>query len=217
MRQPREAASAENFEDRFRALYPMVEPEIEGLTESRLDFTSVRWRWAEWSIRRQIGHMTSVFFSWLVDRWEGQAVTHPAAWYREMAAATADREERRLMFEKGDAGALLGRLRDGIGLALEIVAQETPESMRDSRSVSIHVGGGWRVMERAHPTGVTQDLESPGLYHLNLEGTLRQVYYEQTTHLYNVQRLKRAQGLPVVSEVPFEGFWALDGWDRSEP
>jgi hypothetical protein len=46
---------------------------------------------------------------------------------------------------------------------------------------------------------------------------LRHLYFEEVTHLYNVQRLKRAQGLPTVVVVPRVGYWVLDGWDRSEP
>ena len=40
---------------------------------------------------------------------------------------------------------------------------------------------------------------------------------QRTTHLYNIQRLKRVQGIPTVVEVPRVGYWMLDGWDRSEP
>ena len=32
-----------------------------------------------------------------------------------------------------------------------------------------------------------------------------------------VQRLKQAQGMTTRVEVPFEGYWAQDDWDRSEP
>ena len=32
-----------------------------------------------------------------------------------------------------------------------------------------------------------------------------------------IQRLKRAQGLSNMVEVPRVGYWALDEWDTSEP
>ena len=35
-------------------LYRMISTEVEGLTESHLDFQSERW---EWSIRRNLSHM----------------------------------------------------------------------------------------------------------------------------------------------------------------
>jgi hypothetical protein len=34
--------------------------------------------------------------------------------------------------------------------------------------------------------------------------------------MYNIQRLKRAQGLEAAIDLPFEGYWALPDWDRSE-
>ena len=68
----------------------------------------------------------------------------------------------------------------------------------------------------AHPHGITLDAEA-GTETTTLEATFRHMYFEETTHLYNIQRLKRAQGLPTVVEVPRVGYWVLDGWDRSEP
>ena len=40
---------------------------------------------------------------------------------------------------------------------------------------------------------------------------------ELVTHLYNVQRLKRAQGLKANVTLPRIGYWILPTWDRSEP
>jgi hypothetical protein len=50
-----------------------------------------------------------------------------------------------------------------------------------------------------------------------VEATMRHSYFEEATHLYNIQRLKRAQGLPTVAEVPKIGYWMVEGWDTSEP
>jgi len=52
---------------------------------------------------------------------------------------------------------------------------------------------------------------------MTLEATFLHRYYEYLVHLHNVQRLKKAQGLEPAVEVPSEGYWALPGWDRSEP
>ena len=35
--------------------------------------------------------------------------------------------------------------------------------------------------------------------------------------MYNIHRLKRAQGLAATVEIPSEGYWVLPNWDRSEP
>ena len=56
-----------------------------------------------------------------------------------------------------------------------------------------------------------------GPSHLTLEATFRHLYFEIITHLYNIQRLKRAQGLTTRVEIPYEGYWALPDWDRTEP
>jgi hypothetical protein len=60
-------------------------------------------------------------------------------------------------------------------------------------------------------------VEAPDKLVMTLEATFRHMYFEEITHLYNIQRLKRAQGLPTVVEVPRVGYWILDEWDRSEP
>ena len=78
------------------------------------------------------------------------------------------------------------------------------------------VGDHWRLMQQAHSSGLTLVAES-GKVAMTIEATLRHIYFEETTHLYNIQRLKRAQRLPVMVEVPRVGYWVLDGWDRSEP
>ena len=41
----------------FETLYDLIAAEVEGLTDEQLDWTSVRWGWAEWSIRRQTSHI----------------------------------------------------------------------------------------------------------------------------------------------------------------
>ena len=74
----------------------------------------------------------------------------------------------------------------------------------------------WRSMSRAHPHGVTAKGD-PASGTMTLEATFRHIYYEELTHLYNIQRLKMAQNLPITIEIPKVGYWMLDDWDRSEP
>ena len=50
----------------FETLYDLIAPEVEGLTEEQLDWTSDWWGWAEWSIRRQTSHMASLLYRWMV-------------------------------------------------------------------------------------------------------------------------------------------------------
>ena len=72
-------------------------------------------------------------------------------------------------------------------------------------------------MRKAHPVGVTLVDATNKEIDITLEATFRHMYFEEITHLYNVHRLKRAQGLPTVVPLPRTGYWVLDGWDRSEP
>jgi hypothetical protein len=53
----------------YPMLYDWVAREVEGLTEAQLDFSSNRWAWAEWSIRRQLSHMAFAIYMWLLVRW----------------------------------------------------------------------------------------------------------------------------------------------------
>jgi hypothetical protein len=46
------------------------------------------------------------------------------------------------------------------------------------------------------------------------EGTVRHLYFEALTHLYNIQRLKRAQGLSACVDLPRVGYYVLPGWDN---
>ena len=76
-------------------------------------------------------------------------------------------------------------------------------------------------MSRAHPRGVTiEGTPQKGEMAagtMSLEATFRHIYFEEITHLYNIQRLKKAQGLPSFVDIPKVGYWTLDDWDRSEP
>jgi hypothetical protein len=44
--------------------------------------------------------------------------------------------------------------------------------------------------------------------------TGRHLYFEALTHLYNIQRLKRAQGLSALVALPRVGYYVLPGWDN---
>ena len=76
-------------------------------------------------------------------------------------------------------------------------------------------GQHWDLMINAHPTGIDRDRKT-GISILTMEGTFRHMYFELITHLFNIQRLKRAQGLEAASDLPSVGYYVLDGWDVSE-
>ena len=212
---PPDAADAETLPARLDGLYSIIAAEVQGLTEAQLDFRSDRWRWSEWSIRRQLGHMTSAIMGWLMGWWGSQLFPNGVPEQYQAIAALSPRD-RMDYFAKGDITVLLGNIRQAVDMARELLARETAESLR-SRRISVQLSANWASMAQAHATGVTQDAKDPALWHVTLEATFRHLYYEESTHLYNIQRLKRAQGLATQVQIPFEGYWALESWDRSEP
>ena len=69
-------------------------------------------------------------------------------------------------------------------------------------------------LQQAHPQGFAPSPTDSAQWILSLEGTVRHLYFEATTHLYNIQRLKRAQGLSVSINLPRVGYYVLPGWDN---
>ena len=211
---PENAPGSQVF-PQFARLHDMVASEVEDLTEAHLDWSSDRWEWSKWSIRFQVSHIASFFYGWLLERWGQELfpqgfdelglmanyVKSPGGWWMDEARYP-------------DLPSLLKKVKDGVELAQHILAGETLGSMRIKEVPRPKGPTLWRQLEKAHPTGTRWT--EPDTIHLTLEATFRHLYYEAITHLYNIQRLKRAQGLTAKVEVPFEGYWALPDWDRSE-
>ena len=42
------------------------------------------------------------------------------------------------------------------------------------------------------------------------------MYFEFLTHMFNMQRIKRALGVPAIVKLPDGGYHTVDGWDASE-
>jgi hypothetical protein len=208
-------ASADNFTQRFTDIYRPIEHEVAGLTAAQLDYTSEQWDWAKWSIRKNLNHMAFVGWAWFNDRWKMQLPSNSAvAYFTELTAKRQD--EQRDLLNTLDASALLDRFRQSIVVILTVLSKETPESMR-TRWLSIGAAGFMAQVAGAHPTGIAPDSEHPGQWRISFEASLRHIYYELTTHCYNIQRLKRAQGLKTTTKTPTEGYHTLPSWDKSEP
>ncbi|MFQ5894736.1 MAG: hypothetical protein ACE5JJ_02830, partial [Nitrospinota bacterium] len=122
--------------------------------------------------------------------------------------------------------SILDALRDSFALVQEVVERETEGSLR-AKSVTRRIGLEDRVGQsqesaherhrqvtlRAHPRGIWQDEKDPDLWHYDLEWTLRHMYWEALAHLYTIQKLKEAQGLPARGEVPREGYLVVQRWE----
>ena len=198
-------------------LYNMVASEVEGLTDAQLDFESDRWEWSRWSIRRNVSHVASGDFRWLLVRWGQQLFPQGLPEVEDLESLTESPHDRRL-----DEGKywrmedILGKVRQGLGLCWSVLSEETVGSLK-AKQLEIENTDLWSLFSQAHPSGIHPVPNDPSLIYLSLEATMRHRWFEYTTHLYNVQRLKRAQGLSARAEILFEGYFALLGWDRSEP
>lgn len=202
-------------------MYRMAASEIEGLTEEQLDFQSDRWGWSEWSIRRHLSHMASGNFRWFWQRWGlqlfpgGAPADLPSP--EETKAMTQSAYDRRMDEDLyWEINLILEKLREGIALGQAILTNETAGSLR-TKQLEFNDDGKWPWFYLIHGDGLTRDTEIPTKIWFSLWTIFRHRYYEHITHLYNIQRIKLAQGLAAKTEVPIEGYMSLPGWDLSKP
>ena len=194
----------------YATLLDLISREVQGLSDEQLDWQSDRWEWSKWSVRRQLSHMSSVFYSWLLRLWGDTLFPDGGHGVDDVTALVEMYDSRE------DLPTILDALRGGIDLAQRVLAERSVGFLRNHTLVLTGDPGPQQVlMGNAHTSGVTRTGERTTLR--TLEWTMRHIYFEETTHLYNIQRLKRAQGLSTVVEVPRVGYWVVDGWDRSEP
>jgi hypothetical protein len=214
---PDEAPATVLFPQFGPELYRMISTEVEGLTEEQLDFESDQWEWSKWSIRRNLSHMASGDFRWFLLRWDEKLFPEGLPDIGDLEGIANSPYDRRLDENKYWAvDDILDVLRQGLELSQSILSKETVGSLRRKETTNPNTGN-WPQFYQAHPRGIRQDPNDPSRAYLTLEASFRHRYFEYITHLYNIQRLKRAQGLEARMEIPFEGYWALPGWDRSEP
>ena len=198
-------------------LYRMISAEVQGLTEQQLDFESEQWEWSKWSIRRNLSHMASGDLRWLWERWGPILFPEGLPSGDEFDALLDSPYDRRLdeniYWEVDD---ILEKLQLGLDLSCLILGSETVGSLRAKELESANAGL-WVQNPELFPGGIREVPGDSSRIYVTLEATFRHRYYEYLTHLYNIQRLKRAQGLSAKVDIPFEGYWATPGWDRSEP
>ena len=201
------------FQDEIHRMYSA---EVEGLTDAQLDFASDRWEWSKWSIRRNVSHVVSGDYRWFLLRWTEQLFPGGPSDIYNLDQLVHSPYDRRLSEDKyWRMEDILGVMRGSLDLCLSILSRETVASMRTNELKVDDTQ--WRVFGPAHPTGVRWDPADDSQVYVSLECTFRHRWFEYVTHLYNVQRLKRAQGLTARVDLPREGYWTLPDWDRSEP
>ena len=201
----------------YASLYDLISPEVQGLSDEQLDWDSDRWEWSKWSVRRQVSHMSSLIYRWLLLRWGDTLFPEGGHGVEDVEGIANSDHDRRM--DEGlywEMPAILDALQGGIDLAQRVLADREVGFLRSQTIRRTDQGGQPNLMAKAHSSGATPT-DEPGTSLITLEWTMRHIYFEETTHLYNIQRLKRAQGLSTVVEVPEVGYWVVDGWDRSGP
>ena len=199
----------------YDMLYDLIAAEVHGLTDEQLDWRSEQWEWADWSIRTQVSHMASLLYRWLVIRWGETLFPDGSHGLDDVDGIANSPSDRRLDDDTYHAlPVILEALKGGIALAQRVMDERDVAFLR-SHTIPHQRSPQWVLMFKAHPSGIEPTIAvEEGT--ISLEATLRHMYFEEVTHLYNIQRLKRAQGLSAAVEVPRVGYWVLDGWDRSE-
>ena len=199
----------------FDTLYDLIAGEVSGLSDAQLDWSSPDYGWAEWSVRVQLSHMASLIYRWLIIRWGEVLFPDGDHGVEDVEGLGASPNDRRMDDAKyRDLPVILTKLREGIDLARRVLAERDVAFLR-AHSLTQDLSGGWAPMLRAHPSGV-RAADAPNRVEMLLDGSMRHIYFEEITHLFNIQRLKRAQGLEAASDIPKVGYWTLDGWDVSE-
>ena len=136
-------------------------------------------------------------------------------WQDVQGLAQSDFDRRLDDNQYWDLPVIMEHLGGGISLARRVLAERDAGFLRNHTYV-IDRSAQWDLMIKAHSAGFTASSE-PGKQIMTLEACMRHIYFEEITHLYNIQRLKGAQRLPAIVDLPRVGYWAVDGWDRSEP
>ncbi|PKB64588.1 MAG: hypothetical protein BZY80_02360 [SAR202 cluster bacterium Io17-Chloro-G2] len=214
---PDHAPATKLFPQFSDELFWMISTELAGLTDEQLDFESDRWGWSHWSIRRNLSHMASGDYRWLWQRWRRELFPNGLPNGDEMDRLLDSPFDRRLDENiYWELDVLLAKLRQALYFAWSVLEGETVGSCR-SREIETNNGGMWPGLMDAGYRGIRSHDSDPAKLYITLEATFRHRYFEYITHLYNIQRLKRAQGLSAIAKIPIEGYLALPGWDLSEP
>ena len=200
----------------FDELYCLILSEITGLSEKNLDYQSNKWEWAEWSIRNQLSHMASLIPRWLISRWGHILFPNGDHGFENLEGITNSPSDRRLDDSiYWDTDLILPILCKSIALIQNVLETANLEFLQ-AHKIDRAPTPQWAVMSKAHPRGITVT-GSPASGTMTLEATFRHIYFEEITHLYNIQRLRIAQGLGTNIIVPKVGYWVLPEWDRSQP
>ncbi len=209
--------AATELSAQFGDFGPLIAAELEGLTEDQLDWSSDRWEWANWTIRNNVSHMASLMIRWPLMRMADALFPDGKPVLEEQQLLMESKYDRRLDDDIfWDIGVLRDKLSQGLQLAQDILARDSAEGVLGLEA-TVDFGGPFERHAQLYEGEARQEPGDPPLWRIRVGAVMRHMYYELTTHLYNVQRLKRAQGLQAAVSPPEVGYWMLPEWDRSEP
>ena len=198
----------------YREFRRWLETEVAGLSDAQLDFDSQdparEWMW--WSIRRQVSHVAWVFLAVMRRRchtflWPDGNMPAPVRW--EDHTLPNMKSDRRLDEERHwEMEDLLDKLRLGTEWATQVVSTVPVDTLRATQSVH-RATAFWKHVIQVLPRGASVEPHDPGRIRYTLEASLWMLYWEVLAHLFTIQRLKRAQGLPTQVAIPRVGYLTL--------
>jgi hypothetical protein len=200
----------------FETYLSLVKQEVNGLSKSEVNWTSAKWSWSGWSIKDNVSHVTSHLFRWYILRWGSKLFPKELPFADELHDL-AGLPSRRLSKAKWDEmDAILSKLEQSLELIRQILENETETSIL-TKNIIQGGPGFYGLISNRYPGTQYQDPEFPSIWHLTLAGTFHHSEGELTTHLFNVQRLKLAQGFESQVTLPRIGYWTLPNWDTTIP
>ena len=117
----------------YMTLYDLISQEVEGLTDEQLDWTSDNWGWSEWSIRRQVSHMGSLLYRWLINRWGDVLFPDGDHGIDDVEGIANSNVDRAMDDERyHDLSAILEKLKQGIDLV------QRAQRQRQVARVAVH-------------------------------------------------------------------------------
>lgn len=212
---PDDAPGSELFPE-FASLYDLIARDVNGLTDAQLDFRSEHWEWAVWSIRQQVSHIVYAIYGWLLRRLGHTLFPHGGHGIEDVDRILTSAFDRRLDEQRyWRLPDIMGQLGNATSLIQWALSTHSVGFLRSQIYQRDGIPDHWRLMAQAHPVGITLQA-SDNLILMTFEACFRHLYFEAMTHLYNIQRLKRAQGLTAQVDLPRVGYWVVQGWDQSE-
>jgi hypothetical protein len=174
-----------------------------------------------WSIRRQVSHIA----------WDSLVFTHrrcgallwpdgndpqPIVWAHHHLGPEMRNDrvlDESLYWQVPD---LLDKLAVGLGWLQRVVTEQSIETLRATQT-SIRGTYFWRYVITTLPRGAAENPDRPGYIRYDLEGSLWMVFYEMLAHIRTIQRLRSAQGLGTVVDLPRVGYLRLpEYWGDTE-